>query len=376
MSIEKIQILKTLCYDQFKCIANKCNYSCCKNWSIYIDTLHYNHYLNCGIKNLVTKTRKHNEELWQMVLTEDGSCPFLSQTGLCDLIIQYGDDILCQTCQTFPRNKKRFNYTYEYSLSNACPAVISLLQQTTPPLSFELVGTEDDYDDNNNAKEYLIQCRNMIIDLLQITDIPLWVRLYFCYSAAYKIRYEHDIDKTLSQYNSSDYLLTVYNELINTDLNINSKLHIIYEMLSTVYNRNSLDIHEQKYYELFKYIGTIDTDELQSEWIEFQNIYEQHETLFENVVVNHAFGNIKCVNKKQFHYSVFRMIEEMSLIKFTMFMYWLQIGKKNISEEIPYIICYFARKFEHEEVQNMLSYVKSFESLHWLEHGYIFMLIR
>ena len=63
-------------------------------------------------------------------LNEEKNCPFLNDKKLCRLVLAYGDEILSQTCQLFPREIHTFNEDVtEYALMPFCPAVIDLLRK-------------------------------------------------------------------------------------------------------------------------------------------------------------------------------------------------------------------------------------------------------
>ena len=63
-------------------------------------------------------------------LNKEKNCPFLNGKKLCRLVLTYGDEILSQTCQLFPREIHTFNEDVtEYALMPSCPAVIDLLRK-------------------------------------------------------------------------------------------------------------------------------------------------------------------------------------------------------------------------------------------------------
>ena len=49
-------------------------------------------------------------------------CPFLNEDKLCRLVMQYGDEMLSETCQVFPREKHEFGERVEHILMPCCPA--------------------------------------------------------------------------------------------------------------------------------------------------------------------------------------------------------------------------------------------------------------
>ena len=88
----------------------------------------------------IEDSKQKNEKLSGYVRKKDGSrviglnkeknCPFLNGKKLCRLVLTYGDEILSQTCQLFPREIHTFNEDVtEYALMPSCPAVIDLLRK-------------------------------------------------------------------------------------------------------------------------------------------------------------------------------------------------------------------------------------------------------
>lgn len=83
-------------YKDFKCIADKCIHSCCKGWEIDIDEISLQRFK--GYKDI----SKHIKD-GSFVLDKDENCPFLRTDGLCDMILKYGEDMLCDICTDHPR---------------------------------------------------------------------------------------------------------------------------------------------------------------------------------------------------------------------------------------------------------------------------------
>jgi hypothetical protein len=228
----------------------------------------------------------------------------------------------------------------------------------------------------NNINRELWNVRNLIIDLIQIEDLPLWTRLYLCYSLTEKIRNKNDINMLIEQYNSVEYILDIYKQLSLMTSNLDLKLRMLYSFLKTIYNSESKDKHEKQYHEFFLYIGKMEFEDIKTLWLDFQVVYERYNRFFENIIVNHAFGNLVCDNRKKLQYSVFNMIEEFSLIIFTWFVDWIRNDKKVSEGNLNEIVCYYARKLEHQDQQSMLQYIREVEKEGWMDCGHIFVMLR
>ena len=129
-------------YEDFTCIADRCSFTCCREWKIGVDEdtfVKWKHTLTPdGMYDTDRGQQAKKEKLSGYVRKKDGSrviglneeknCPFLNDKKLCRLVLAYGDEILSQTCQLFPREIHTFNEDVtEYALMPSCPAVIDLL---------------------------------------------------------------------------------------------------------------------------------------------------------------------------------------------------------------------------------------------------------
>ena len=110
-------------YKRFKCIANRCEDSCCKDWDIDVDSETEKFYntvktpLGDKIRSL-TYTDEYGERVFK---SSDGRCPFWNDDMLCDIYIGLGEEHLSRTCANFPRVKVNFGDFRENILSFACP---------------------------------------------------------------------------------------------------------------------------------------------------------------------------------------------------------------------------------------------------------------
>lgn len=131
-------------YEDFTCIADRCSFTCCREWKIGVDEdtfVKWKHTLTPdGMYDTDRGKQAKKEKLSGYVRKKDGSrviglnkeknCPFLNGKKLCRLVLTYGDEILSQTCQLFPREIHTFNEDVtEYALMPSCPAVIDLLRK-------------------------------------------------------------------------------------------------------------------------------------------------------------------------------------------------------------------------------------------------------
>ncbi len=131
-------------YNQFKCIADKCQHSCCIGWEIDIDDATFEKYNNLdGNFALKLKSKIEIIDSPHFKLDINERCPFLNKKGLCDIITNLGEDMLCQICSDHPRFRNFYEEYTEVGLGLCCEAaariILSSKKKTTLNLPSELL---------------------------------------------------------------------------------------------------------------------------------------------------------------------------------------------------------------------------------------------
>lgn len=116
-------------YDNFTCIAGKCEDTCCAGWEIDIDENSYEYYKNLPgefgekVRDCIKEYERSEEDVYEVhgfLLKEGKRCPFLREDGLCEMILTLGEDALCDVCTDTPRNFLEYGGMREISLSPSC----------------------------------------------------------------------------------------------------------------------------------------------------------------------------------------------------------------------------------------------------------------
>lgn len=157
-------------YNKFKCIANKCKHSCCIGWEIDIDDLTLKKYNN--LKGDFAQKLKSNislDETPHFKLDIDERCPFLNKCGLCEIIINEGEDMLCQICADHPRFRNYYDNFTEIGLGLACEAAAKIILTNNKISRLNLTDT---------AKQIpIIGFREKIFTTLQDRTLPIDTRI-------------------------------------------------------------------------------------------------------------------------------------------------------------------------------------------------------
>ena len=107
-------------YKNFKCIADKCEHSCCIGWEIDIDeeTLKkYESLENPYAPDILNSISYEGTPHFKLCAGD--RCPHLDKNGLCKIILSAGEEHLCGICRQHPRF---YNYTdvAEVGLGMSC----------------------------------------------------------------------------------------------------------------------------------------------------------------------------------------------------------------------------------------------------------------
>ena len=130
-------------YKQFKCIADRCEHSCCVGWEIDVDGDTLEKYK--GLKNgygAVIMDSVSMSETPHFKLAVGDRCPHLDERGLCKIITNLGEDYLCHICREHPRF---YNYTSvaEVGIGMSCPEAARLILRSPDFDEIEEIGEVD-----------------------------------------------------------------------------------------------------------------------------------------------------------------------------------------------------------------------------------------
>lgn len=161
-----MQIIKPGYYDKFHCIAEKCSFTCCRDWHIGVDTATQEKWEKLSMPDIAlpqlsatkdSQEQKLTEFLYYeefcgkvIKLKEDGQCPFLQKDKLCSLVVKHGEEALSHTCHTFPRQEQEYANRIEYALSLGCPEVVDLLWQQ----GFDILSEDTKQTENTHIARY------------------------------------------------------------------------------------------------------------------------------------------------------------------------------------------------------------------------------
>ncbi|MCQ2523828.1 MAG: flagellin lysine-N-methylase [Lachnospiraceae bacterium] len=198
-----MKTVTTSLQENFKCIADKCPKTCCSGWQIVIDDKSYEKYdtyegpIKDDLENLVDWdegcfTQRDNKD-----------CAFLNPSGLCDMITNGGEDMLCDTCRLYPRHVEEYEGVREWSVSLSCPEIARMVVEGKEDIEFSVIEDdepeplEDDYEDFDFFfYTNLEETREYILKIANNEDYDIYLKLGLINQMAGRLQMCYDDDET------------------------------------------------------------------------------------------------------------------------------------------------------------------------------------
>lgn len=161
----------------FQCSADRCKHTCCAGWEIDIDEETLKKYKYIG-GNLGKKLRENVDfEKGCFRLTKGDRCPFLDENGLCEIITEKGEYVLCDICADHPRFRNYFETRTEMGLGLCCESAAKLILEN--PNKVRLITLEEDACgiESDEDEKRTLEFRDRAIDILQHSTLQPEVRI-------------------------------------------------------------------------------------------------------------------------------------------------------------------------------------------------------
>lgn len=167
-------------YDDFICKADKCSDNCCIGWEICIDEdtaeLYRSKDGDFGkrLKNCIDFSDE------TAFILNGERCPFLNDKNLCEIIINMGEESLCQICRDHPRYFEWYGNTKEGGIGLSCEEAARLILTDGCYADYFESDVDDAPDEDFDEESFslLFSIRERIYDIL--CDCTLSVESRFC----------------------------------------------------------------------------------------------------------------------------------------------------------------------------------------------------
>ena len=160
-------------YPQFKCIASKCKHTCCAGWEMNIDSQTLAVYKKEKSSFATTLNKGINFKKSKFKVDKQKRCAFLNKQGLCEIILNLGEQSLCQVCRDHPRFRSFFSDRIETGLGFCCEEAtrqILLFEGKIDAVPVSDNGASDSLDYNENN---ILQFRESALNILQNRDLDI-----------------------------------------------------------------------------------------------------------------------------------------------------------------------------------------------------------
>ncbi len=179
-------------YKEFKCMASRCSHNCCIGWEIDVDEVSLEKYKKVDgefgkklAESIEFQPLENGGEQFDnphFKLGEDERCPFLNSENLCEIIINCGENHLCQICADHPRFRNFYENSTEIGLGLCCEAAAEIALFQKEKMTIELLrddGYSIDCDpETEQAEIHFFAKRKRAFDILQDRQKTLEQRFY------------------------------------------------------------------------------------------------------------------------------------------------------------------------------------------------------
>ena len=254
-------------YTSFSCIASACKHTCCVGWEIDVDadTLGYYDTVSGKMGDRLRASIDREADPPCFRLTPDERCPFLNQSGLCDLITELGEESLCRICDDHPRFRNVLSDRVELGLGLCCESAAGLILSQTEPFSVvelppEKAARERHAHEDNEALDdltaALIAHREALLSLLRDRTKPLSDRIRHVFEQC-DIDLAESVTDTFGSFSSISALLRDMERLDPTwDACLDALEGLAEDPLSELDSETSVAYENLICYFLYRYMTT------------------------------------------------------------------------------------------------------------------------
>ena len=181
-------------YTEFHCIASACRHTCCAHWEVDIDEDSLPRFL----ADSTIASHIERGETPHFRLTEDERCPFLTDAGLCELILRHGEDILCQICRDHPRFRLFWSDRTELGLGLVCEEAARLILTRETPMRLVVLSDDGREEALPEDEEWLLSLRSELIAAIAQTGPEARLLEYLLYRHLSDALYDDRVEERLA----------------------------------------------------------------------------------------------------------------------------------------------------------------------------------
>lgn len=150
-------------YNSFQCIAGACRHTCCEGWEVDIDEESLERFRTC--EDIAAHIDE--EDTPHFRLTDGERCPFLNEDGLCNMILQHGEDMLCQICTDHPRFRSYWTDRTEIGLGLVCEEAGRLILGSAEPMRLVTLSDDGENAPLSEDEAWLLELRDKLLESIR-----------------------------------------------------------------------------------------------------------------------------------------------------------------------------------------------------------------
>lgn len=188
-------------FEKFKCLAGDCPDTCCAGWQVMIDEASLKKYrkVKGSFGNRLKNSIRWKEKCFDQC---NGRCAFLNEKNLCDIQIESGEDLLCETCRSYPRHVEEFEDMREIGLALSCPAAAKLILENEERVTFLTTEKEEEQEEYEEFDYFLFSnledARTLMLQIIQNRGMNYRIRM------AMVLAFAHDLQNCMKHGNLCD----------------------------------------------------------------------------------------------------------------------------------------------------------------------------
>ncbi len=165
-------------YSKFKCVAGDCKHTCCAGWEMLIDGQSLNNYKNARSSFSGALKNGINFNKSKFKTDKKGRCAFLNENNLCNIIINLGENSLCQVCKDHPRFRTFFADRTEMGLGFCCEEVAKVVLSFDEKIAPVLISDDNNEKELDFIQKSILEFRSQALKIIQDRNQRIGDRIY------------------------------------------------------------------------------------------------------------------------------------------------------------------------------------------------------
>lgn len=277
-------------YNNFSCLAGRCNYTCCAGWRILVDNEAYRRFSGIqdkALRDFILPGIYESGGRKYFSTRSDGRCSMLDDDGLCHIQRNAGEEMLCNTCRKFPRLAAKHGGLLWVSMAASCPVTADYI--VNKEIEFYMAGNKGD------------------ISVMKIQDIP--------FIAARIQKYKKLLQDYMAGIRTAKDYINMYGLFMDI---ADSVLEIIIENREIVYLEGCFDYFEEE-----KSAGQI-----VSQFKEFGQLFKaKYNRIMDNYLVYRVFSRYLSMPEEESHQMASQVFGEMLLVYIAAFSKYFTVAE-------------------------------------------------